>query len=298
MFYMKMFDYTDLGKISSYFASERRRRFGEFVMRVLSVERVNRLYDHNKDLRGVEFTAGLLNDIGVNYSIGNSEILHRLPAGPFITISNHPYGGIDGIMLVDLIASIRPDYKVMVNSFLAMVRAMNDHFIKVTPVGNSKKNITAASINGIRETLSRLRSGHPVGFFPSGAVSDFSIREMRVRDRRWQDSILRLIRSAKVPVLPVRFFDHNSSFFFFLGLIDWRIRLLRLPSEVFNKSKKQTRLGIGELITVEEQEKSSDFDSFYSLLRNAIYGMPVPRNFLPRKLFNHLAPEIENKFVI
>jgi putative hemolysin len=295
---MKMFDYTDLGKLSSFFATERRRRFGEFLMRIFSVERVNRLYDRNKDLRGIEFTAGLLKDIGVNYSIGNSDRLYRLPAGPFITISNHPYGGIDGIMLVDLMASLRPDYKVMVNSFLAMVRAMNEHFIKVTPVGNIKKNITAASINGVRETLARLRSGHPVGFFPSGAVSDFSIREMQVRDRRWQDSILRLIRSAKVPILPVRFFDHNSAFFYFLGLIDWRIRLLRLPSEIFNKSKQETRLGIGELITVEDQEKCSDFQAFYNLLRNAIYGMPVPRNFLPRKLFNDLTPEAENKFVI
>jgi putative hemolysin len=295
---MKMFDYTDLGKLNSYFATERRRPFGEFLMRILSVERVNRLYDRNKSLRGVEFTTGLLNDIGVNYSIGNSERLHRLPAGPFITISNHPYGGIDGIMLVDLIGSLRPDYKVMVNSFLAMVRAMNEHFIKVTPVGNIKKNITAASINGVRETLSRLRAGHPVGFFPSGAVSDFSLSEMRIRDRRWQDSIVRLIRSAKVPILPVRFFNHNSAFFYFLGLIDWRIRLLRLPCEVFNKRKKQTRLGIGELITVGEQEKSPDFDSFYNLLRNAIYRMPIPHNFLPRKLFNNLTPEVENKFVI
>jgi putative hemolysin len=295
---MKMFDYTDLGKLSSFFKGERRRRVGELLMRILSVERVNRLYYHNKDLRGVEFTSGLLNEIGVNYSIGNPERLYSLPEGPFITISNHPYGGIDGIMLVDLIASLRPDYKVMVNSFLAMVRAMNDHFIKVTPMGNTKKNITAASINGVRETLSRLRSGHPVGFFPSGAVSDFSIREMRVRDRRWQDSILRLIRSAKVPVLPVRFFDHNSAFFYFLGLIDWRIRLLRLPSEVFNKCNKETRIGIGELITVEEQEKSSDFDSYHKLLRTAVYGMPLPRNFLPRKLFNNLNPEVENKFVI
>jgi putative hemolysin len=295
---MKMFDYTDLGKLSSFFRSEQRRRFGEFLIRILSVEKVNRLYDHNKDFRGTEFTAGLLKDIGVNYSIGNSERLHRLPAGPFITISNHPYGGIDGIMLVDLIASLRPDYKLMVNSFLAMVSAMNEHFIKVTPLGNIKKSITAASINGIRETLTRLRSGHPVGFFPSGAVSDFSIREMRIRDRRWQESILRLIRSAKVPVLPVRFFDHNSAFFYFLGLIDWRIRLLRLPYEVFNKRQQKTRLGIGELITVEEQEKSSDFESFNSLLRNAVYGMPLPLNFIPRKMFNPLSPEIENKFVI
>ena len=88
------------------------------LMHMLSIDKVNDLYDRNSILQGPDFARGVLKDIGVEYEVLNSEVLSHLPDGPFITISNHPYGHIDGVMLVDLFGHIRPDYKVMVNKFL------------------------------------------------------------------------------------------------------------------------------------------------------------------------------------
>jgi len=283
---MKVIDPKDFENFSSLFNGARGHRLAEIIMRLLSIDKVNRVYDHSGAYSGAEFTSRLLDDLGVNYVVGNPDRLKSLPQGSFITVSNHPYGGLDGIMSIDLLAGIRPDYRFMVNKILSLVKTLDGNFISVTPTGKKRTGVTAASIRGIRESLEHLDNGHPLGFFPSGAVSDFSLRDLRVRDRRWQKSILHMIHSAKAPVLPIRFFDKNSPLFYFLGLINWRIRSLKLPSEVFNKRNQELRIGIGNIISVEVQEQFSDAEALGSFLRKAVYEMPLPPSFVPRKMIN------------
>ncbi len=277
---MKIIDEKDFERFSPVFKGKRGNRLARYLMRVFSVDKVHQVYNNSGAYHGSEFASRLLNDLQVKYVISNSERLSQLPRGAFITISNHPYGGLDGIILVDMIAGLRHDYKLMVNETIGLVKTMEENFIVVTPKTNKNKSITAKSIHGIRETVKWLESGHPVGFFPSGAVSDFSLKELRIRDRQWQTSILRVIKAAKVPILPVRFFDTNSGFFYFLGLISWRIRLLRLPAELFNKRKRVHRLAFGNIITVQEQEQFTDVESFGLFLRESVYKMSLPDSFI------------------
>lgn len=274
----------DFGKLSWVFRGNRGHALAKFLMRLMALDKINDLYDRSGHKSGTDFTSSLLQDVGVEYLVGNPERLKQLPEGAFITISNHPYGGVDGIILIDLFGQLRPDYKFMVNKILSMVKAMEVHFISVTPSGNKKESPSAASLRGVRETIAHLREGHPMGFFPSGAVSDFSLRDRCIRDRAWQDSILRLIHLAKVPILPIRIFDTNSRFFYSLGLLNWRIRLLRMPREVFNKNKKAHRIGIGNLISVEEQKKFKDHKSLGAFLRKNVYDMPLPAAFTPKDM--------------
>jgi len=283
---MKVIDVKDFEAWSPFFRGEWGHRFAEFMIRIMALDKVNQVYDHSGNYTGARFAEGLLNDFGVNYVIGNAERLKKLPDGAFITVSNHPYGGLDGIILIDLMARIRPDYKLMVNRMLSLVKTMKDNFISVTPVGNKKSGITITSIHGLRETLTHLQEGHPVGFFPSGAVSDFRIKDMHVRDRKWQKSVLHLIHTIKVPIVPIRFFDINSAFFYFLGLINWRIRSLRMCRELFNKKEQDPRIGIGNIISVEEQKQFSDSGSLGIFLRKAVYEMPNPGSFVPRTRLN------------
>ena len=281
---MEVIGPKDFEPLSCLFRGRRGHMRAEFIIRLLSIDKVNWVYDHSFDYKGAEFTSRLLNDVGVHYIVGNPENLRSLPDGAFITVSNHPYGGLDGIMSIDLFASIRPDYKFMVNKMLSMIRTLDDNFISVVPTGNKKTGVSAASLRGVRETISHLQNGHPAGFFPSGAVSDFSLRDMRIRDRKWQESILHVIHSAKVPIVPVRFFDRNSDFFYFLGLINWRIRSLRLPSEVFNKKGQNPRIAIGKIISVSEQERFVNPRDLGVFLRRTVYEMPLPVNFVPRNM--------------
>ena len=242
------------------------------LMHLLSIDRVNDLYRRNSIVKGPDFTRAVLEDIGVEYEVLNQEVLANLPDGPFITISNHPYGHLDGVILVDLFGHIRPDFKVMVNKFLGRIRTLDENFICVTPIGEERTAPTKDSIQGIKDAVAHIRTGGALGLFPSGAVSDLSLKDRCIRDREWQEPVIRLIKKMNVPIVPVHFLDRNSNFYYSLGLIDWKVRLLRLVSEVFNKKGKRTRVAIGEIISAEEQDKLTDIRQFGDYLRNKVYN--------------------------
>ena len=242
------------------------------LMHMLAIDRVNDLYRRNSIVKGPDFTRAVLEDIGVEYEVLNQEVLANLPDGPFITISNHPYGHLDGVILVDLFGHIRPDFKVMVNKFLGRIRTLDENFICVTPVGEERTAPTKDSIQGIKDAVAHIRTGGALGLFPSGAVSDLSMKDRCIRDREWQEPVIRLIKKMNVPIVPVHFLDRNSNFYYSLGLIDWKVRLLRLVSEVFNKKGKRTRVAIGEIISAEEQDKFTDIRQFGDYLRNKVYN--------------------------
>lgn len=270
---MPLITIQEIQSASPLFHSAAGRLFARFLMRILSVDRLNELYDRYADIKGPEFARAVLKDIGVRYEIENLQMIDSLPDGPFITISNHPYGSIDGVMLVDLFGHLRPDYKVMVNSLLSRIKTLEDSFICVTPVGNVRNAPSKDSIQGIRDAMRHVREGHPLGIFPSGAVSDLSLKDRCIRDREWQEPVIRLIRKLNVPIIPIRFLDRNSDFYYSLGLIDWKVRLLRLPAEVFNKKGRKTRIAFGDIITPQEQEAFSNLDEFRSFLRSRVYGI-------------------------
>ena len=194
-------------------------------------------------------------------------------------MSNHPYGGIDGIALVSIIGHLRPGFKVMVNEFLNIIEPLSTSWIVVNPKHNDSKGVTGRNIQGVKEVLSNLKDGNPVGFFPSGAISDFKLKDFKIRDRDWQEPLVKLIMKAKVPILPIRFFDRNSALFYLLGLVSWKIRTLRLPHEIINKKNSTIRIGVGNILTLEEQAKHESSEDFGKWLRESVYGMPMPEKF-------------------
>lgn len=273
---MPILPVSELAKLSPVFRGKAGNLFAKVVRKVLAVDKLSDLNDRHDDLQGPAFAGAVLKDLGIDFRIAWSERLHSLPDGPFITVSNHPYGGLDGVMLVDLIGHQRPDFKVMVNEILDRIEPLRPTWIVVNPKNDLQNEVTGRNIRGVKEVLSRLRDGHPVGFFPSGAISDLKLKELDIRDREWQEAVVRLIQKARVPIVPVRFFDHNSLLFYNLGLIDWKVRLLRLPREVFNKRGRRIRVGIGETLRVEEQMEHRELADFRDWLRQSVYGMEFP----------------------
>lgn len=243
------------------------------VMHLLSMDRLNALYDRHAHLCGPDFARSVLLDLGVGYEV-MGEVLPGISS--FITISNHPYGVLDGIVLADLFGHFCPDYKIMVNRILGRVKALSSSFIAVTPIGPTRSTSALDNIGGIKHALTHLRQGGALGLFPSGAVSDLHLCPYGISDRAWPISIVRLIAHAQVPIIPVHFLDRNSLFYYALGLIDWRVRLLRLPAELFNKSHHPTRLVIGPAISTEEQKEylaAHTTDEFGLWLRSKVYDI-------------------------
>ena len=277
---MPLLPVSQLEKFSPLFRGKGGNALAAILRRVLSVDTLSDIYDKISGFQGPDFAGALLKELKLDYRLGGASTLRSLPGGPFITVSNHPYGGLDGIILVDLIGHIREDFKVMVNEFLNIIEPLAGNWISVNPKNDISSTVTGKNIHGVREVLSRLHDGHPVGFFPSGAVSDLSLKEFRIRDRAWQEPVLRLIQKARVPILPVRFFDHNSMWFYYLGLVNWKIRTLQLPHEIVNKKYRRIRIGIGDMLSVEEQSRHADPEEFGKWLRENVYDMEVPGNMV------------------
>ncbi|CAK7030628.1 MAG: hypothetical protein PARBA_03829 [Parabacteroides sp.] len=252
-------DIYDLQKAAPFFKSRIGTFLGKVLIKWLDIDKVNRVHANNCHLRGADFTTALLNDplIDIKYKLHNAEVLDNLPEGAFVTVSNHPIGSIDGIMLIDIFASRRPDFKVMVNGILTNIGAMDDNFVSVKP-DSKNEGANLKNMNGVRVSLQRLKEGHPMGFFPAGSISMYNKEAGRIQDLPWTHSVIRLIRKANAPIYPVYFDFLNSRFFYWLGRIDWRIRTLRIPAEAFNKRGHTVDIYIGDPINPEEIQGLDD----------------------------------------
>lgn len=264
-------DYDDIVKMAPFFKGK--RRLVEWFMKVLDIDKVNWIHDHNFDTPGPQFCRGLLEDLNIKLRIDNEKVLDNLPEGAFITISNHPFGALDGITLIDIIGRRRPDFKVMVNMILNYIVAMRPNFIAVDQTASDDPAKKAVSMKGIKEAIMQVRKGHPIGFFPAGAVGNYN-KHLKFEDREWRESIIRLIQQLKVPVIPIFFHGYNSWWFRFLGIVSWQLRTLRLPAEVFRRKNDTLHISVGNPITVEEIEAhSGSLKELGDFLRERTYSL-------------------------
>lgn len=254
-------------------ALEGKHKLINAVMKFLSIDKVNGIHSRHCATPGPAFCAGIVEELDLKLKIDNEEILDSLPEGPFITVSNHAYGALDGIILIDIVGSRRPKFKVMVNMILNQISAMRQNFIAVDALASNDPKKRAVSMNGIKEAIAQVRGGQPLGFFPAGAVSKIN-RHGWLEDREWQPTIGRLIKQLGVPVVPIFFHGGNSWWFNFLGLVSWQLRTLRLPAEVFNKHGRTIHISVGQPISVEEQKLHGDSaEELCAFLKEKTYEM-------------------------
>ena len=263
-------DYDDIRKMVPFF--DGKPKLVNTLMRWLDVDKVNWIHEHNCATPGVPFTTGLLNDLGVKITYNSTEVLDNLPEGGFITVSNHPFGALDGIMLINILGRRRPDVKVMVNMILNYISAMRPNFIAVDALASNDPAKRAVSVRGIAEAMRHVKDGHPLGFFPAGAVSKLN-SHLDLEDREWQPSVMRIIQKCKVPVIPIFFHGRNSHWFNFLGVVDWRLRTLRLPAEVFRRSDYNFKVSIGQPILPEEQAQYKTPEELGAFLKQQTYKL-------------------------
>ena len=256
----------------------------KMLMSILKINKINKEYSKIDHLRGIEFLDALLNNLQIEYEI-NPEELKRIPKeGPFIIVSNHPYGGIDGLILVRIISEIRPDFKVIANFLLRRMEAVKDTIIPVDPFEGATQ--ISGSLAGIKGALHHVREGKPLGIFPAGEVSTYYNTESPgVADKQWNDSIIKFIKKVEVPIIPVYFKGTNSRLFHILGLIHPMLRTAKLPSEIFNKKNKVVKLRMGQPITVKEQAEFTDISRFGRFLRLKTYALGS--SIEVKKFFNY-----------
>jgi putative hemolysin len=240
------------------------------VMKLGGLDKVNRVYDSGKYLSGTDIEDAMIDGLGITRRIHNVDILRQFDGQPFITVSNHPFGHVDGIMLIGEVAKVRPDYKVMVNWMLGQVDILQDHFIGVNPYASHQ--INKSSLGGLKECLRHLRENRALGFFPAGSVSK-NVGFRKSKDREWQTGVIKLIQKAQVPIIPAFISGQNSWFFNFLDHFHWMIRNVRLCHELDTKKGQTIHLVFGDPILPEQQKKFTDTKTFGEFLKDQTYAL-------------------------
>ncbi|MGY0408139.1 MAG: GNAT family N-acyltransferase [Polaribacter sp.] len=246
---------------------------GWVLLRVLRISVVNRVYENNKHKKKIDFLNGVLDDCNVRFEIPEED-LKRIPKdGAFITISNHPLGGIDGVLLLKLLVEKRADFKIIGNFLLHRVKPLQPYVMPVNPFENRKD--TKSSVAGIKSALLHVREGKPLGMFPAGEVSTYKEGKLKV-DKPWEEGAVKLIKKAKVPVIPIYFHAKNSRLFYFLSNISDLLRTAKLPSEVSSQKGKVIKVRIGRAISVADQNEYSEIPAFYEFIRKKTYMLANP----------------------
>ena len=107
--------------------------FGKFVagliIKVLEIDKVNRTQAQYAQFMGPDFAAGILKEVGVTYDIPEGQVDNIPAEGGFITVSNHHFGSIDGLILSDVVCRRRKDYKILTTFMLSLIPNLTESFL-------------------------------------------------------------------------------------------------------------------------------------------------------------------------
>jgi putative hemolysin len=275
------------------------------LMELMKINQVNELFAQAQPKQGPEFVDAILEGCGIDIEFDKRDLKNIPAEGGFIAIANHPYGGIEGMVLLKILCMARPDSKLMANFLLKKIPNLSDYFIAVNPFENVEHS---SSISGLKNTLELLANGTPIGIFPAGEVSTFKVDKKQVTDRMWHPVVGKIIAKAKVPVVPIYFHGNNGLLFNLLSLIHPALRTAKLPSELFNKQGHTIKLRIGKPISIVDIPEYNNSTKLLNYLRARTYALGAgleeeKKIFNPRNLFKikkqpkEIAPEMNTEML-
>jgi putative hemolysin len=241
------------------------------LLRIFNYNKLNKVYSKVHDKDPIVLVNSLIEQLDINFDVPAEELKNIPLEGSFITVSNHPYRGIDSIILFKIVYEKRKDFKIMANYLLQNIEPLRNIIIPVNTFETS--NYVKSSLPGIKEAIKYIREGHCMGIFPTGEESGhFEVSKVIV-DKEWQNPALKFMKNAGVPIIPIYFHGTNNRWVHILGRINPILRSAKLPSELFNKKNKTIKIRIGTPVTVNEQSEFKDLTHFGRYLRARVYSL-------------------------
>lgn len=226
--------------------------------------------DNATECQGQEFVTRFLDNMKVSAVFDKKQLSNIPVEGSFVIVCNHPFGGIEGLLLYKIVSEIRPDFKLMANYLLAMIPNFKDSIFGVNPFTSNPE--WSDSKNGLRGSIKHLAEGHGLGIFPAGEVSRYHGNSYP-EDLPWSSSVARLIKNANVPVVPIFWEGQNSRMFYRLDKVHKKLSLARLPKELANKRGQCISLQIGKPIPAAEIAKFERPEDLAAYLRARTYAL-------------------------
>ncbi len=227
------------------------------IERLVGFPALNRIYsDTAQRDPSLPFSERALAALDVSCGVSDTDLARIPKTGPLIVVANHPFGGLDGLALMTLLQRVRPDVKVMANHLLRRIPDLRESMIFVDPYEGAPSR--ANNLAAMRSAMKWVKSGGALGVFPAGEVSGIDFGSRSIVDKSWSESIARLIRATKAPVVCVWFDGRNSAIFQLAGLAHPLLRTVLLPHELLNKRRTRVRVQIGNPIG---PQRLAEFDS-------------------------------------
>lgn len=217
--------------------------------------------------------------LGIRYRLCGA--LEQIPQeGPVVVVANHPYGGLEGIVLAHLLRQVRPDCKLLVNFLLARFSVLNQMFISVDPFERSDSRQKNAK--PLRESVRWLRGGGVLGIFPAGEVAHWRLRDWRVCEPPWSPNAARLARMTGATVVPIHFSGGNGPLFQLAGLVHPRLRTALLPRQLLNKAGLSIDVHVGQPVSPAQIGSFDTAESCNAFLRLSTQTL-APRASRPQE---------------
>jgi putative hemolysin len=244
--------------------------FGGRIEKALFLHRLKTIYIHVAAYTDPEeFSKRTLRLMNISCEINTDKLASVPKEGPLAIISNHPYGAIEGLILISVLLRIRPDTKIVANYLLGQIPQLREVMFCVDPF--ETESAIRQNIKPMKDVVSWLKAGHAVALFPAGEVSSINLRNFQVTDPEWHTTAARIIRKAKAAVLPVFFEGSNSALFQVAGLFHPRLRTVLLPYELLNKKHKTIKVRIGAPIPFQKIETFDQDKKLTAYLRTCTY---------------------------
>lgn len=235
-------------------------------------DRMNRILTTLDGLKGVDFAEGVLKELSISYDIAGADFD---PANRHVIfVSNHPLGGLDGLVLSSMVRRLYHGdgtMKFVVNDLLTYIEPLRDIFVGVNKHGAQSRE-AAAAIDGAFD------SDVPLLMFPAGLCSRRG-KDGVVADLQWKTMVVKRAISSHRDIIPVHFSGENSSFFYKFARLRTRlglkfnIEMLRLPRELFYNEGARFTVTLGQPIGWQTLKGGKELQTTADSLRQAVYNL-------------------------
>jgi len=229
---------------------------------------LNRLFGNNSDYVGVDFPPKVLEYLKVKFDIRGEE---NLPEdGRCIFVTNHPFGLIDGLIVLSIVGNQYGKLRIISNDYLKYVKNLNPITVYVNVFEKNLK-LHAAKIKEV------YASDFPIINFPAGFVS--RVKNFKIQDREWKKSFVKKSIENKRDVVPIKISGRNSLLFYTIFLfrqvlgIKLTLELILLPREMFRKRGKTIKVNIGHPISYQTFDNTKTYYAWAQEVREQVYKL-------------------------
>lgn len=229
-----------------------KRHVPNFVIRwlekLIHQDEMNAFLAQYGHLQGFDFLDAFLSKcLQCTYTVHQQETLCLVPPTEkkYVFVSNHPLGGLDGIILLKVLHDAGLCPQAIVNDMLLHLAPLKSLFVPVNKVGTQAREYVA-----LQQQL--WQSDHTILSFPAGACS--RLQHGKIQDLEWRNTFLRNAVRYRRDIVPVYFEGTNSRRFY--RVAQWRkwlhipvnLEMMLLPDEMFRARGSHYQVYFGQPI--------------------------------------------------